>query len=147
MEVHHPVGLSKRRRRQRCQRPCGKVSRISLVSLCTEITTLNSYSYSWIIWIHILSRYSHFDKLLFLCLLQIYIQIYAQDNTMGRKFRPSTPSYTAHLWFSYSKAKMKKPQVTYNEVFTFRILFKLECKSYSMFMTNNDSIFLCRGIV
>jgi len=63
-------------------------------------------------------------------------KLYAQANMVARKFHMCTedvktalfrayctPLYTAHLWCSYSKGKMKKIQVALHV--TFRILLKL----------------------
>ncbi len=63
-------------------------------------------------------------------------KLYAQANMLAHKFHMCTdyvktalfkayciPLYTAHLWWSYSKAKIKKLQVAYNDAL--RILLKL----------------------
>lgn len=81
-------------------------------------------------------------------------KLYAPANMLARKFHMCTddvkivlfrsyctPLYTAHLWCSYSKAKMKKLQVAYNDAF--RILLKLpRCTSASqMFVSSNVPTF------
>lgn len=65
-----------------------------------------------------------------------YCKLYAQSNMVARKFYMCsdhvkialfkaycTPLYTAHLWCRYSKAKMHKLQVAYNDAL--RILLKV----------------------
>ena len=81
-------------------------------------------------------------------------KLYGQANMLARKFHMCTPDvkialfrayctplYTAHLWCNYSKAKMKKLQVAYNDAF--RILLKLPrwTSASEMFVTNNVPTF------
>ena len=79
-----------------------------------------------------------------------YCKLYGQANMLARKFHMCTdyvkvslfrayctPLYTAHLWYKYSTAKMKKLQVAYNDAFR-RILLRVpRWKSAShMFVTS-----------
>jgi len=81
-------------------------------------------------------------------------KLYAQANMLARKFHIRTeyvktalfrayctPLYTAHLWCSYSKGKMKKIQVAFNDAF--RILLKLPrwTSTSQMFVTRNVPTF------
>jgi len=81
-------------------------------------------------------------------------KLYGQANMLARKFHMCnvkvktslfraycTPLYTAHLWCSYSKAKMHKIKVAYNDAL--RILLK--CPRWTsashLFVTNNVPTF------
>ena len=80
--------------------------------------------------------------------------LYGQANMLARKFYMCTtdvkislfkayctPMYTAHLWCNYSKAKMKKLHVAYNDAL--RILLKTPRggSASEMFVTNNVPTF------
>ena len=81
-------------------------------------------------------------------------KLYGQANMLARKFHMCTddvkialfksyctPLYTAHLWCTYSNAKMKKLQVAYNDAL--RILLKLPRwnSASDMFVSNNVPTF------
>ena len=81
-------------------------------------------------------------------------KLYGQANMLARKFHMCTkdvkialyrthctPLYTAHLWCKYSKAKMKKLQVAFNDAL--RILLRLPrwSSASEMFVTNNVPTF------
>ena len=80
--------------------------------------------------------------------------LYGQANMLARKFHMCTddvkialfktyctPLYTAHLWCQYSKTKMKKLNVAYNDAF--RIFLKLPrwTSASEMFVTSNVPTF------
>ena len=77
--------------------------------------------------------------------------LYGQANMLARKFHMCTddvkislfrayctPLYTAHLWCNYSKARMRKLQVAYNDAF--RILLKLPRWTSASFMFVHSNV-------
>lgn len=77
-------------------------------------------------------------------------QIYAQGNTLARKFGMCsndvksylfnsycTSMYTAHLWWNYNAGSIKKLYVAYNNSFRFLHHLPRDCSASAMFADNN----------
>ena len=52
-----------------------------------------------------------------------------------------TPLYTAHLWYNYTVAKMKKLQVAYNDALRILLRYPRWTSASNMFVTNNVPTF------
>ncbi len=87
-----------------------------------------------------------------------YCKLYAQGNMLAHKFSMCTddvkidlfkahctPLYTAYLWCSYSKAKLNKLQVAYNDAL-WLLLKVLRWTSASQFFVQNHVPMLCAVI-
>ena len=81
-------------------------------------------------------------------------KLYAQANMLAQRFSKCTddvkmalfrayctPLYTAHLWYNYTAAKMKKLQVAYNDAFRILLRYPRWTSASNMFVTNNVPTF------